>query len=368
MTALVENRGSFACKVTGLAAAILLHGGILLSMAAFETPATGSFDSGDGGLTIVIGEAGGAAEVDAVLSAAETEGTPDGEATEVSPETMLPVTEMPPVQDTVEPVTPVENVVEAVEAAEAPVEIPMEPVTEPVDMVEEVEPLDVVPETVQTVEVETVEVETVEPEPVKPPEPVTAEVIPETQIAPPPVPQVRPVQKKVVQPKPVTPPPAQTVAQAQPAPVQEAKPERMAEVSDQESSLQQKHGTGAVNSAATSRTRSENGGTFAASSGGGGASGARKSYFASVQSWLERHKRYPRAARLRRYEGVVEFRFTIDRSGNILDRSIVKSSGRRVLDEALLKLLKRANPVPPVPQDISEATIDFTTSIAYTLQ
>ena len=131
---------------------------------------------------------------------------------------------------------------------------------------------------------------------------------------------------------------------------------------------QKKTGSGTFDAASSAPNRAAGPGQTQASSGGGGAAAARQSYFASIQSWLERHKKYPRAARLRRYEGTVGFSFQINRAGSIMKSSIVKSSGKKILDEALLDLLKRADPMPPMPPEISGATFDFTTSLEYVLR
>jgi protein TonB len=64
---------------------------------------------------------------------------------------------------------------------------------------------------------------------------------------------------------------------------------------------------------------------------------------------LERYKRYPREARMRNQEGVVAVRFRLDESGHVLAASIARSSGFPALDDEVLQLLRRAEPLPPPP-------------------
>ncbi len=52
---------------------------------------------------------------------------------------------------------------------------------------------------------------------------------------------------------------------------------------------------------------------------GGGVPGPKPDYIALLQAWLERHKEYPRRARLRRQEGTVMLSFTMNREGSVLD-------------------------------------------------
>lgn len=350
MNAVIDTRGNLSSKVTGFAVALALHGAVVWSMAAFEVPATSAFDSAPGGLTIMIGEAGGAREIGEV-AAAQAEGVAEGEAEEVALE------QAPPVETVEVPDTPVETADPVETMRPEPVQ------AEPVEVADAVEPVPVEqPVAPEPVAVDAVEVPAVETE--------TVEAV-EVAAAPPPVPQTRPKVEPRIETAaaPVAPRPVEAVKPAK-TEVAEATPEPqpVAEPAPERSKAQQKKGNGTFNALASAPTRSTASGTSQASSGGGGASGARKSYYASLQSWLERHKKYPRAARLRRYEGTVQFRFLIDRSGSVLEHSIVQSSGKRVLDEAVLDLLKRADPLPSMPPEIAGATLELTTSIDFRLR
>jgi protein TonB len=62
---------------------------------------------------------------------------------------------------------------------------------------------------------------------------------------------------------------------------------------------------------------------------------------------LDRQKRFPRAARLRGEQGTVLVRFAMNRDGTVLSARIERSSGYRDLDDEVLSLIERAQPLPP---------------------
>lgn len=74
---------------------------------------------------------------------------------------------------------------------------------------------------------------------------------------------------------------------------------------------------------------------------------------------ISKAKRYPDLARKRKIEGEVMVRFTLDRYGKITARSVEKSSGWPVLDEAALKVFDDMEklPTPPAHLQGSEFTL-----------
>ena len=67
----------------------------------------------------------------------------------------------------------------------------------------------------------------------------------------------------------------------------------------------------------------------------------RKSITAMLVSLVEKHKRYPKAARRAGMEGVVLVEFTVDSSGKVTGASVIKKSGNGPLDSASQELSNR---------------------------
>lgn len=67
----------------------------------------------------------------------------------------------------------------------------------------------------------------------------------------------------------------------------------------------------------------------------------KKSITAMLVSLVEKHKRYPKAARRAGIEGVVLVEFTVDSSGKVTGASVIKKSGKGSLDSASQELSNR---------------------------
>ncbi len=70
--------------------------------------------------------------------------------------------------------------------------------------------------------------------------------------------------------------------------------------------------------------------------------------WAVIAAAIERTKNYPRIARERGIEGVVKLRFRLASSGTVEKIEIVQSSGYTVLDDASIRAVYRAAPMPYV--------------------
>ncbi|MGX7875679.1 TonB family protein [Mesorhizobium sp. ORM6] len=67
-----------------------------------------------------------------------------------------------------------------------------------------------------------------------------------------------------------------------------------------------------------------------------------------LTAWINRHKRYPSAAKSRRSQGNTNVAFTVDGSGLVISARVVRSSGDPELDRAALAVLQGATvPAPP---------------------
>ncbi|THF64890.1 energy transducer TonB [Pseudothauera nasutitermitis] len=96
---------------------------------------------------------------------------------------------------------------------------------------------------------------------------------------------------------------------------------------------------------------------------------------AIIQTWenrllthLEQHKRYPSAAQRRRQEDVVYLRFTMDRTGNVLQWTIWRSRGYALLDAEVDALIQRAAPLPPPPPEMGGDTVEMIVPVEFFLR
>jgi protein TonB len=80
-------------------------------------------------------------------------------------------------------------------------------------------------------------------------------------------------------------------------------------------------------------------------------SNAETTWEALLLAHLEKYRRYPASARARREEGVAHVHFRMNRAGAVLSAEILRSSGSAMLDRAALDTIRRAQPLPAIPED-----------------
>ena len=100
----------------------------------------------------------------------------------------------------------------------------------------------------------------------------------------------------------------------------------------------------------------------------GGALRVEPSWQTALVRHLQQYKRYPSDAQSRGEEGVVQLSFTVDRTGRVLSREIARSSGHRELDNEVMSMIERAQPLPPFPASMPQAKLDLTVPIRFSLQ
>jgi periplasmic protein TonB len=94
---------------------------------------------------------------------------------------------------------------------------------------------------------------------------------------------------------------------------------------------------------------------------------ASAGYRALLSSWLERHKRYPEAARQRGEEGRAVLRFAVDRNGRVLDYAVIASSGYPDLDQSVEEMMRGAT-LPPFPAGMPQPRMEISVTIRFSLQ
>lgn len=202
----------------------------------------------------------------------------------------------------------------------------------------------------------------VEPPPAPEPEPVKAPDVVESLSTQPdieeaPKPKPKPVADAPRRPQP--PKPKEVVKAPEPAPQPQPQPQEQqvavapSPVPPSQSQLGQRPAPNSGNGAAATS---------------GGNPGAEADYFAKLLAWLERHKEYPRRAQMRRIEGVTHLRFTIDGQGHVLRYNIERSSGHASLDEAVERMIKKAEPLPAIPAVIGKDRLELVVPVQFLLK
>jgi periplasmic protein TonB len=90
-------------------------------------------------------------------------------------------------------------------------------------------------------------------------------------------------------------------------------------------------------------------------------------YATTLLRHLERFREYPRAARVRRLEGVALVRLAFGRDGHLLDARIERSSGHEALDDAALETIGRASPLPQPPPNLTARRTEVRVPFVYRL-
>jgi len=106
----------------------------------------------------------------------------------------------------------------------------------------------------------------------------------------------------------------------------------------------------------------------APSAGSAASRAANASWRDMVVARLQAAKRYPSEAQSRREQGVAVLSFSVDRNGRVLSRGIVRSSGSSALDQEVLALVMRAQPLPSFPPSMAQSTVRLSVPIRFSLR
>jgi protein TonB len=90
-------------------------------------------------------------------------------------------------------------------------------------------------------------------------------------------------------------------------------------------------------------------------------------YLSRLEAHLNAYKNYPYDARIHREEGIVQLRFSLDRSGHVLSYDVAGSSGFASLDDEARDMIRRADPFPPVPVEYRGERLDLTVPLVFSL-
>jgi len=378
--------------VVALSGALLVHAGVA-ALIFWQPPRSGAASAGMGGIEVSLGPTGGAPGGEArpveEVDEAETAEPAEFAETETPPEEM--VTEPPETEatETMEPVEPPDTPVETAPAerpepammAEAMpvsqvVDRPVEVTTEPIETAKTVVPPEQAEaEPPDTARPREARVKTEDAEPSGPVDSVAE--TPVTEIAEQPAPDMaEPVESTVAdardvpveqitadapEPPAEVEPPQAVVARNVPPPTPQRRPEqaetRKARAAPSTPGAGGRAGTQASPEAGSSEAES-----------GGGRPGETADYLARLQAWLERHKEYPRGAQRRRQEGAALLYFVMDRDGRVIQYRLQRSSGHDALDQAVIAMIERAQPLPKIPKDMGRNRLELVVPVQFFLR
>ena len=315
--------------VAAVIMAIALHAGVVAAM-FWQRADAGAKAPGIGGIEIALGPAGGApGDVSAEEHSIEADEAARAEpATEPPPlEMAQPIPEPPP--EPAEPeipagIAPIRGVTEAEPPTDALEETPL---VETTQIVEQATPLE--------------ETRVTEPRS------VTVPPRPKPKPSPPELPRA------IAKPEPA------------PEPLVENVPDTATSDRPSEAQLPASEPATPGSGGKAGAQEAAPAGSSAADAAAGGRPAAKADYGAILLAWLERHKDYPRVAQKRRQQGVVLLSIVLDRGGRVIEAHIQESSGYRLLDDAALAMLKRAQPLPPIPDDIQEERFRFVVPVQF---
>ncbi|MGD8176098.1 energy transducer TonB [Marinimicrobium sp. ARAG 43.8] len=191
------------------------------------------------------------------------------------------------------------------------------------------------------------------PEPVAAPE-AQSEPQPEPERAPEPEPLESPVKAPELEEEPEPEPEPEPKEAPEPQPEPQPEPEEVADA-DTESRDRASDET-----AQQTADRKQAGAT-------GGIQDAPPDYRTEVSAWLERHKEYPMSSRRKAEQGMAMVSFTFDREGNILEYTLLRPTGHASLDEAVQAMLERADPLPKMPEHLTQARMTWTLPVYFRL-
>lgn len=95
---------------------------------------------------------------------------------------------------------------------------------------------------------------------------------------------------------------------------------------------------------------------------------AQATWQSALLARIETRKRYPTEARNRGEQGTAKIQFSIDRHGNLVNATIIESSGHAILDEEALAVLQRASPLPPPPAHMQGESVALTLPLSFTIK
>lgn len=91
-------------------------------------------------------------------------------------------------------------------------------------------------------------------------------------------------------------------------------------------------------------------------------------YSSSLWGAISKHKKYPKIAAMRGWEGEVIVELQLDGNGKLKSKKITQSSGHEVLDKQALEMVEKALPFPIPPDALRNSSFTITVPVPFKLE
>ncbi|HSH54226.1 MAG TPA: energy transducer TonB [Methylotenera sp.] len=95
---------------------------------------------------------------------------------------------------------------------------------------------------------------------------------------------------------------------------------------------------------------------------------AHKGYGDTLWSTISKHKKYPRIAQTRGWQGEVIVELSLDGNGNLKSKRIIQHSGYDSLDQQALEMVDKAMPFPAPPEALRGSSFTIKVPIPFRLE
>lgn len=91
-------------------------------------------------------------------------------------------------------------------------------------------------------------------------------------------------------------------------------------------------------------------------------------YGNALWSAISKHKKYPKIAQMRGWQGETIIELELDGTGKLKSKKVVQSSGYEVLDKQALEMVEKALPFPTPPEALRNSNFTITVSVPFKLE
>lgn len=96
-------------------------------------------------------------------------------------------------------------------------------------------------------------------------------------------------------------------------------------------------------------------------------SDARSLYGSALWGAIKKHKKYPRIAKTRGWQGKVILELLLDGQGKLISKKVIQSSGHKALDNEALKMVEKAAPFPIPPKALRDGNFTIKVPVPFKL-